>query len=251
VAGTYKRYYPAFLDLEHRPVVVVGEGVAAEKRVRQLVRYEADVVVITARPSAWLIEAQSEGLLTIETRAYVRGDLAGAFVALCVSEDAEVQRAVYEEAESLGCLVNVAGEASLCNFILPSVVHREPLQIAISTGGVAPGVSKDLRQQLATEFGPEYGSWVALIAEVRVLALDGIEDPAEQQRVIAAAADYSVYLRVADGEELTAEALFEEFKEASTASDSEEDVSAVPTVPEPEDALEDVPVAPEAEDAVE
>jgi precorrin-2 dehydrogenase/sirohydrochlorin ferrochelatase len=213
VTSSFKRYYPAFLDLERRPVVVVGEGEAAEKRVRQLLRYDADVIVITPEPSAALLEAQSDGLLTIEPRSYVRGDLGGTFLALCITEDEEVRRAVADEAESIGCLVNVAGAPKLCNFVMPGVVHREPLQIAISTGGVAPEVAKDVRKQLGAQFGPEYGVWVGLTAEVRALAFESIEDAEEQQWIMAGALEPSVLERITSGEELTAAGLIEELRE--------------------------------------
>lgn len=205
-----KRFFPAFLDLDRRPAVVIGEGTTAEKRARQLIRYGADVVVITSSPSTALIEAQGDGLLTIEARSYVRGDLKGAFVAICTSDDAEVRRAVFDEAESISCLVNIAGAPELCSFILPSVMHRGPLQIAISTGGGAPGVAKNLRQQLETEFGPEWGVWVALLGEVRALAMEHLDDPTIQQRVMTGAAEPSVRERIAGGEELTAGKLFAE-----------------------------------------
>jgi precorrin-2 dehydrogenase/sirohydrochlorin ferrochelatase len=205
-----KRFFPAFLDLDRRPAVVIGDGAVAEKRARQLIRYGADVVVITPSPSPALIEAQGDGLLTIEARSYVRGDLKGSFVAICTSDDAEVRRAVFDEAESISCLVNIAGAPELCSFILPSVMHRGPLQIAISTGGGAPGVAKSLRQQLEADFGPEWAVWIALLGEVRAIAMEYLDDPAIQQRVMTDAAEPSVRERIAGGEELTAGALFAE-----------------------------------------
>ncbi|TLM86986.1 MAG: bifunctional precorrin-2 dehydrogenase/sirohydrochlorin ferrochelatase, partial [Actinobacteria bacterium] len=72
-----KRYYPAFLDLTARLVIVVGGGSAAARKARQLVRYGADVTVIAPRPDPELVQAEADGHITVEQRGYVRGDLEG------------------------------------------------------------------------------------------------------------------------------------------------------------------------------
>jgi precorrin-2 dehydrogenase/sirohydrochlorin ferrochelatase len=210
VADADKRYFPAFLDLERRLAVVVGEGPNLEKRVRQLLRYAADVVVVTASPTEWLLQSESDGNLTLEQRSYVRGDLEGAFIALCVTSDKELRSAVFAEAESIGCLVNVADSPELCSFLLPSVLNRGSLQIAISTGGAAPALAKRLRRRFDAELGPEWGAWVALLGEVRALVMERIEDGDERARVLDAVAADEVRERLAAGEELSAEALFEQ-----------------------------------------
>ena len=169
-AGEAKAYCPVFLDLSARPAIVIGGGEAGEKRARSLLKLGADVVVIAADPTPRLLELESEGLVSTEQRGYVRGDLEGAFIAFCVSSDEEVRRAVADEAEERGCLVNIAGESDLCTFIVPSVVRRGGLQIAVSTGGASPEAAHRVRRRIAEEFGAEWGPYVALLSEVRRLA---------------------------------------------------------------------------------
>lgn len=213
------RAYPAFLDLEGRSVVIIGGGPLAEKRVRQLTRYGADIIVITSSPSPALVQAQADGLMTLEPRDYVRGDLSGAFIALCVTDDAEVQRALSAEAESIGCLINVHGVPHLSSFLLPSVIHRGRLQLAVSTGGGAPEAAKALRKHLDAQLGPEWGAWVALLAEMRTLVAARVDDASEQERMIAAAAADGVRERLAAGEDISAETLYKEL--ASSGEDDQ------------------------------
>jgi len=218
-----KRYFPAFLDLERRLAVVVGEGPAAEKRIRQLTRYGADIVVVTAEPGEDLVEAEADGLLSLEPRGYVRGDLAGAFIAVCVSEDPEVRRAVFEEADSIGCLVNVAGEPQFSSFIFPSTISRGALQVAISTGGLAPEAAKALRKQLKEDIGEEWGAWIALLSDVHSLVGERLDDPADRERVLEVAASDATRQRLAIGHSLTAETLMAEVVLARETAEPNDD----------------------------
>lgn len=214
-----KRFFPVFVDLEGRLAVVIGGGGAAEKRARQLLRYGADVTVVTPIPSETLLAGEADGALSVEQRSYVRGDLAGAFVAVCVEPDAEVRRAVYAEAESIGCLVNVSEDPGLSNFLLPSVTRRGRLEIAISTGGGAPEVAKALRKELDTIVGDAWGAWVSLVAETRGLALERFaEDPAAVDAVMTHVAQTVVRERLSTGEALSAEMMVAEAMPESAPS---------------------------------
>lgn len=214
-----KRYYPAFLDLSGRLVVVVGSGPATERKARQLTRYGADVTVITPDASDEMLEAESHGELTVEPRDYVRGDLAGAGLVLCMATDPEVQRAVFDEAHAVGCPVTIADNPALSSFIVPSMVHREPLQIAISTGGMAPQLSKHLRRKLAEEFGKEWGEYVRLVAEVRAIGMARLAGPAELDGLLESVFASDALERVRSGETPTAQELFDAF--APTPTDPE------------------------------
>lgn len=203
-----RRHFPVFLDLRDRLAVVIGTGSLAEKRARQLQRAGADIVVVTPKPTDVLLAAQADGALTVESRPYVRGDLEGAFLAMCVEDDEEVQQAVFAESEARGCLCNVAGVPRLCNFILPSVLRRGDVEVAISTGGIAPEAAKTLRQRLAEEVGEEWAAWVTLIADARQLAAE--QNGVAAANLVAAATDAATLDRLAAGEHVTAEMLLKE-----------------------------------------
>jgi len=212
-----KSYYPVFLDLTGRLAVVVGGGHAAERKIAQLVRYGADVTLITFGATRKMRQLEAGGLITIEPRGYIRGDLDGAFLVVC-AETGEIASAVYAEAESRGCLVNVLGNPALSSFIVPSNVQRGPLQIAISTGGAAPAVAKQLRKQLQEQFGPEWATYVTLLGEIRALAFSRLTDVDARNRIIAAVADNDLLDRIVEGEELSAETVYAEFVAADEAA---------------------------------
>ncbi len=167
-------YYPVFLDLRGRLAVVVGGGSVAERKIATLLEYGADVMCIAPLATPGIDALVAQGLITHEERGYVRGDLAGAFIVVCATDSTEVNRAVYQEAEGQGCLVNVVDVPELCSFIVPSIVKRGPLQIAISTGGAAPVVAKQMRRELEEHYGEEWECYVRLLGKVRCLILDRI-----------------------------------------------------------------------------
>ena len=219
-----KSYFPVFLDLTGRLAVVVGSGHTAERKITQLVRYGADVTLITFGATQEMRELEADGKITIEPRGYIRGDLDGAFLVVC-AETGELASAVFAEAESRGCLVNVLGSPSLSNFIVPSSVRRGPLQIAISTGGAAPAAAQRIRRQLQEQFGPEWGAYVALLGAVRELAFSSMEDAERRDRVIAAVAAADLLERLAAGEELSPSAVFAQYvadEDAAHPAQSEE-----------------------------
>jgi precorrin-2 dehydrogenase/sirohydrochlorin ferrochelatase len=213
VAEEYaKPYYPIFVDLARRLAVVIGGGAVAERKVETLLRYDADVRVITPDATPRLEQLAGEGRVALERRGYVRGDLAGAFLVVCATDSTEVNRAVFEEARVVGCLVNVVDVPELCNFIVPSVVQRGPLQIAISTAGAAPAVAKRLRKRLEDEFGPEWEAYTRLLGEVRVLVMRRVPGgEAARKPIFEAMADSDLFERVASGSAPSAEEVFREF----------------------------------------
>lgn len=207
-----KAYYPVYLDLNGRLAVIIGAGNVAQRKARTLAGYGADVVIVAPEVSPDLLELESEGLVSIEQRGYVRGDLEGAFLAVCATDSEEVNRAVFAEAEERGCLVNVVDVPELCNFIVPSIVRRGSLQIAISTGGAAPTVAKRLRKRFQAEFGEEWADYVELLGEVRVLVMERIEGgEAVRKPIFEAIADSDLLERLRAGERPSAQDVFDEF----------------------------------------
>jgi precorrin-2 dehydrogenase / sirohydrochlorin ferrochelatase len=217
-----KRFYPVFLDLEGRLAVIVGGGAAALRKAKQLAGYGADVVVISAQPDTQLAQAEADGALSYEHRGYVSGDLAEAFIAFCVDPDPEIQRVVRDEAERVGCLLNVGGVPDLCSFIAPSVVNREPLQIAVSTGGVAPGLAKQMRRELSDLYGPEYARYARLLGEVRQLVFSRFDSGEQREEVLAAIGGSDLLGRIRNGENPTAASLVEQFSSPADAQEGPE-----------------------------
>ena len=142
------RYYPVFLDLVDQPCVVLGEGKFAKEKAASLREAGAVVRVIPAQE-------------------YRPGDLLGARLVVDASEDPDINRRSWKEAEEAGILINVVDRPAQCRFIAPAIVNRDPLLIAISTSGESPYLASALRARIERWLGREWGPFVALVGNVR------------------------------------------------------------------------------------
>lgn len=159
--------YGAFLRLRGKKCVVIGGGRVAERKVRSLLPCEARVTVIAPHLTAWLQEKAAENQILHLARPYQPGDVKDAFFVIAATPSPEVNRAVAEEADACGRLVNVVNQPERCNLMVPSMVRRGPLQIAISTSGLSPAVARRLRGELERLIGPEYLQFLQWMAEAR------------------------------------------------------------------------------------
>jgi precorrin-2 dehydrogenase/sirohydrochlorin ferrochelatase len=203
--------YAVMLTVARKLAVVVGAGPRAVRAAKTLVAHGADVVVISADAPDELVGMESDGLLSVETRGYIRGDLDGAFLAVIASGSAVVDAAVLEEARESKVLANVPGDAEASDFIVPSVVRRGELQIAISTGGMAPATTAEVRGVIKGEFGPEWAAYVELMGELRTLAMErtGLSD-AELAPLFASIDGSVLRDRLIAGQTITAKDLYDQ-----------------------------------------
>ena len=219
-------HYAMFLNLCGRAVVIVGDGLAAERKASTFLRYGADVIVISPEATDRLREMEAEGLIGVEQRAYARGDLEGVALVVCAGAEEEVSRQVSRDADARGCPVNVADAPDLCNYLIPTSLRRGLLQIAISTSGAAPSVAKRLRDELKASYGEEWGTYVSLLGSVRALAFDRINNAADRDGVLAEIGQADLLSRIVAGEELDAESVLAEFSRPSAAETTPEPAQA-------------------------
>jgi precorrin-2 dehydrogenase/sirohydrochlorin ferrochelatase len=160
-------YYPVYIEMRDQCCVVIGGGKIAEGKVDGLLDVRAKVTVISPDLTSHLRDLANRKLITYLARAYQPGDLTGAFLVICATDQAEINHQVWQEAKANQQLVNVVDDTPRCNFIAPSVLHKGDLTIAISTSGKAPALAVRLRERLQQEIGPEYERFLALAGELR------------------------------------------------------------------------------------
>ena len=160
-------YYPVLLDLRGRRAVVVGGGAVAEAKVGPLVDAGAAVTVVAPALTPGLALQAREGGLAHVARAYAPGDLDGAWIVIAATDDPDVNHVVHAEAESRGVLVNVVDDPPYCGFILPSILRRGELVVAVSTSGNAPALAVRIRERIERELGDEYARFLALAGALR------------------------------------------------------------------------------------
>jgi precorrin-2 dehydrogenase / sirohydrochlorin ferrochelatase len=135
-------HYPLFLDLKGQPVVVIGAGKVAARKIRSLLAAGACVTAIS--PQAYRLPKSVRWI----KRTYRRGDLAGARLVVAATNDLRVNELVCAEAKRRKLLVNCIAPPAAGNFIVPAVARRGKLTVAISTGGLSPSLAKQLRHDL-------------------------------------------------------------------------------------------------------
>jgi len=138
------KHYPVFLDLKDRPVLVVGAGKVALRKVRGLLEAGARVTVVAPE-----CEPEFEELaLRLVRRRFRASDLAGAFLVFAATDDRLTNHRIGIAAKGRGLFANIVDSAVECGFIVPARLHRGEVQIAISTGGESPRLSAELRKKL-------------------------------------------------------------------------------------------------------
>ena len=161
-------YYPIFLELRGRRCLVIGGGVIAERKVHGLLAAEAAVTVVSPQLTALLADWSQHEALEHVARVYQEGDMRGYHLVFVATDDGAVTAAVAREGRERGIWVNAADDPAYCDFILPAVVRRGTLSIAIATGGTSPALTRAIREELQEYFTEDYGLLATVAAEVRL-----------------------------------------------------------------------------------
>lgn len=157
-------YYPAFLDLRGKQCVVVGGGKVAERKVLSLLNSGAKIKLISPEITSRLAHERNKGKIEHIKKYYRRGDLKGAFLVIAATSDEKTNRMVASEAP---CLVNVVDAPEFANFIVPSVIKKGGLTIAVSTSGISPAVARSVRKEIEAFYGGEFTKYLRFLKKSR------------------------------------------------------------------------------------
>lgn len=160
-------FYPIFIEVGRRRCVVIGGGVVAQRRIEGLLAAGATVTVVSPVITDALVKLVAQGALRHIARAYKPGDLAGCNLAFVATDDREVNQGIFSEALLRGIWINSADDPENCDFILPAVVRRGELSVAICTGGASPATTRAIREELETYLTADYTRLVQIAGEVR------------------------------------------------------------------------------------
>jgi precorrin-2 dehydrogenase/sirohydrochlorin ferrochelatase len=155
------------LDVRGRLALVVGGSRVAAEKAAALAASGATVTVMNPDFCDELLLMEQRREVTLLRKAYEAGDLAGAFVVVAATSDPLLIEDIWNETQQRGQLVNIVDVPARCSFILPSILRREQLTIAVSTDGASPGLAKRIRQRLELLFPPAYGAYLRLAAIAR------------------------------------------------------------------------------------
>ncbi|MBU2522451.1 MAG: bifunctional precorrin-2 dehydrogenase/sirohydrochlorin ferrochelatase [Proteobacteria bacterium] len=171
------RYYPVSLDIQNRKCLVVGGGSVGARKVMTLLECGAIVTVVSPDVAEELLELAEKKMIELKKRPYKPSDIDGIFLVIGATDNEKLNWQINKDAERQNKLCNIADRPEACNFILPSIVNRGNLVIAISTSGKSPAFAKKMRQDLEKEFGEEYDEFLQLMGAIRKKALSEKHEP--------------------------------------------------------------------------
>lgn len=193
-------YYPIFLELEGMTALVVGGGAVACRKVESLLACGAKVSLVSRDLAPGLRERVANGEIRFLGKEMQDPFLEGVSLVIVATDDPGLNHRLSVAARARGLLVNAVDQPEDCTFIVPSIVRRGDLLIAISTSGKSPALSQKIRKRLETTFGREYAEFLALMGKVReaVLALGLSQE--ENSRIFHAIVDSDMIDALAQGD---------------------------------------------------
>lgn len=164
-----KKFYPAFLDLEGRNVLVVGGGAVALHKAISLGEAGARITVVA--PDTHADMRHVPGVARIVKAKFKAAHLAkgpkAPWLVVAATDDEKLNAAVAAACAKARVWANVVDRPALCSFIVPAVVHQGLVTFAVSTGGASPALAKFLAGRLGTSFGPEIGALAEVLGALR------------------------------------------------------------------------------------
>lgn len=143
-------YFPIFVRINTAPVLVVGGGDSAATKISLLLKTDARITVIAPTFAPRLVEWGKEDKIRLVQREFSSDDVTGQHLVFVATDDANTRRAAAEHAQKQRIPVNVVDHPTLSSFIMPALVDRSPVIVAISTGGSAPVLARQIRAQIET-----------------------------------------------------------------------------------------------------
>jgi siroheme synthase-like protein len=164
--GAARAQYPVQLNLAGQPVLVVGGGRVARRKVEGLLPTGAVVTVVAPEVDAALAAVPG---ITVERRPYEPGEAGPPYrLVLTATNDTATNQRVHDDAEAAGVWVNSADDPERCTFTLPAIVRNGDLTLTVATNGRSPALATHLKQRLADEYGgDDYRTLLDLLAEAR------------------------------------------------------------------------------------
>lgn len=160
-------FLPIFLQLQGREALVVGGGEIGARKAVLLLEAGAKVTVISPQASDTLVALHEQRKLSWQQNSYQAGDVKAYHIVIAATDNRDVNAQVSADAHQHGILVNVVDQPKLCSFIMPSIIDRSPIQIAVSTGGASPVLARLLRAKLESVVPAAYGRLASIVNEFR------------------------------------------------------------------------------------
>ncbi len=193
-------YFPVFFDLSGQRVLVVGGGEVALRKISMLERTGASITVVAPEVAPELMALAAAGKLKLALREFIPEDLDAARLVIVATSHRAVNRWIAKLSESRNIPVNVVDDAQASRFIVPAIVDRDPVLVAISTGGTSPVLARRLRERLEALIPARIGELASWLKALRSASRRKLRDTDERRRFFEAIVDGPAARRFIDGD---------------------------------------------------
>jgi siroheme synthase-like protein len=175
-------YYPIYIDIEDRAVLIVGGGAVCARKAETMVRYGGRVTIVSPEITDEIAAWERDGALAVRRKMYEESDLDGASIVIASTDDQCVNARVARDCRRRRIPVNVVDVTHLCEFIVPAIIEKGSIQIAISTGGKSPALARTLKEDMQRMIGPEYAEVNDLLGTLRKSAKSVLPTDVDRKR---------------------------------------------------------------------
>jgi uroporphyrin-III C-methyltransferase/precorrin-2 dehydrogenase/sirohydrochlorin ferrochelatase len=193
-------YFPVFFDLAGQRVLIVGGGEVALRKVSLLERTGALITVVAPEIAPELAARAAAGTLTLAVREFAPDDLDGARLVIVATSRRAINRWIANLSESRNIPVNVVDDREASRFIVPAVIDRDPVLVAISTGGASPVLARRLRERIEALIPKRIGEFAVWLMALRQATRRKLRDSRERRRFFEAVVDGPAARRFIDGD---------------------------------------------------
>jgi uroporphyrin-III C-methyltransferase/precorrin-2 dehydrogenase/sirohydrochlorin ferrochelatase len=193
-------YFPVFFDLKGQNVLIVGGGEVALRKLILLERAGAAITVVAPELAPEIMERSSAGKLCVAVREFVPEDLDGARLVIVATARRAVNRWIATLSEARAIPVNVVDDREASRFIVPALIDRDPVLVAISTGGTSPVLARRLRERLEAAIPTRIGELATWLRALRHTALRRLRDTDARRRFFEKVLDGAAARRFVAGD---------------------------------------------------
>jgi uroporphyrin-III C-methyltransferase / precorrin-2 dehydrogenase / sirohydrochlorin ferrochelatase len=193
-------YFPVFFDLKGQKVLVVGGGEVALRKVSLLERTGAVITLVAPHIVPALMERGAGGHLELLAREFLPSDLDGACLVIVATSRRAINRWIAKLSDARAIPVNVVDDREASRFIVPAIVDRDPVLVAVSTGGTSPVLARRLRERLEASIPKRLGDFALWLRGLRRTSMDRLRDTQERRRFFEAIVDGPAARRFIDGD---------------------------------------------------
>jgi uroporphyrin-III C-methyltransferase/precorrin-2 dehydrogenase/sirohydrochlorin ferrochelatase len=173
---------PLFIDIKNKPCLIVGGGKIAARKLKMLCKAEADITIIAPNICNEIKELCETHSLTTCLREFSDTDVTSQSLIIAATNDALLNKHISNLSKQKNILINVADNFKQGDVVLPSVIDRDPIQIAVTTGGASPVLARLLRRNLERCTPSSYGSLASLVEKYRQKTAEIIQDEDSRRR---------------------------------------------------------------------